>query len=118
MPFRDQRFHVPVEEREQQGRNMGAVHVRIGHDDDFSVPCLADVEVFPDAAAESRDHVLDLIAGKHTVQTGFFHVQDFTAQRQYSLELPVTSLLGAAAGRITFHQVNFRHGIVFTLAVC
>ena len=74
MAFCNQRFHIPVEERQQQGGDMGAVHIGIGHDNDFSVPRFADIEIFPDSAAESCNHIFDFITGQHTVQTGFFYV--------------------------------------------
>ena len=92
----DQRPHIPVEEREQQGPDVGTVHIRIGHDDDLVVPGLGDVEFVTDAASEGRDHGPDFLAVQHLVQTGFFHVQDLAPQRQDGLEVPVTALLGTA----------------------
>ena len=36
--------HLPVEERQEQGANVRAVHVRVGHDDDVAVAKFRDVE--------------------------------------------------------------------------
>ena len=48
----DQLFHVPEEKCEQQRADVGAVHVRVGHQDDLVVAQLAGVEiVFADAGA-------------------------------------------------------------------
>ncbi len=40
----DQLPHLAVEQRQQQGADVGAVDVRIGHDDDAVVAQLVDVE--------------------------------------------------------------------------
>ncbi len=54
-PF-DERRHLAVEEREQQGANMRAVDVRVRHDNDAVVAQIVDVElVAADAAPECRD---------------------------------------------------------------
>ena len=52
----DEFRHLPVEEGEQQGANMGAIHVRIRHDDDAVVTQLVRIEFLPaDTAAQSRN---------------------------------------------------------------
>ena len=74
MTLRDERFHIAVEESQKQRRNMGAVHIRIGHDNDFSVPGFGNIKIFTNAAAKGGNHIFNLITGQHTVQTGFFHI--------------------------------------------
>ena len=59
---------------------MGAVHVGVGHADDAVVAQLVDAELLADAAAEGRDHVLDLLVHQDLVQAGLFHVEDLAAQ--------------------------------------
>ena len=60
--------HLAEEEGQQQGSNVGAVHVRVSHDDDAVVAELVWVEVvgatgLADARAQSGDQRDDFIAG-------------------------------------------------------
>ena len=58
----DQLAHLPVEERQQQRADMGAVDVGVGHDDDLVVAQLVGVElVVADAGAERGDQRADLL---------------------------------------------------------
>ncbi len=65
----DQFGHLAVEEGEQQGADVGAVHVRVGHDDDAVVAQLRHVEVvaasgaarLADAGAQGRDQREDFV---------------------------------------------------------
>jgi hypothetical protein len=124
--------HLAVEEGQQQGADVGAVHVRVGHDDDAVVTQLVHVEVvrpalalgvvfvgvgFADAGAQGGDEGDDFVAGQQLFVAGFFHVQNLAAQGQDGLEFAVAALLGRAPGGVTLHQVDFAHGGVFFLAV-
>jgi hypothetical protein len=54
----DQFRHLAVEQRQQQGTDVRAVNVRIGHDDDAVIAQLFDLEfVLADAGAERGDQV-------------------------------------------------------------
>ena len=58
----DDRAHLPVEEGEQEGADVRAVHVGVGHDDDLVVAQLVGGElVVPDAGAERHDQRADLL---------------------------------------------------------
>ena len=74
----DQRPHEPEEERQQQRPDMGAVDIRIGHDDDFVIAKLRDIKVISvplgKTAAESIDHGLDLRICKYFVNACFLHI--------------------------------------------
>ena len=48
----NQLWHHAIEERDEKGRNMGAVHVRVGHDDNAFVPQRAEVKLLTQAAAQ------------------------------------------------------------------
>ena len=111
----DQLAHLPVEERQQQRADVRAVHVRVGHDDDPVVAQLGDVEVLgADAGAERRDHGLDFVAAEHLVEAGLLDVEDLALDRQDRLEAAVAPLLGRAAGRLTFDDVELaERGIAF-----
>src|SRR5690606_24446766 len=113
----DQRRHLAVEQGQQQGPDVGAVDVRVGHDDDAVVAQLVDVEVGPDAGAQGGDQRGDLFAGQQPVEARLFDVQHLAAQRQDGLELTVAALLGGAAGRVAFHDVEFAQGGILFLAV-
>ena len=45
MTLLNQRLHKPEEERKQKGPDMGTVHIRIRHDNDFAVPQLGKVKL-------------------------------------------------------------------------
>ena len=82
----DQRFHLAVEEGEQQRTNVRPVHVGIGHDDDATVANLGDVEVEADAAADGGDDIADGLVGEDFVDPCFLDVQNLAAEGQDGLE--------------------------------
>jgi hypothetical protein len=114
----DQFRHLPVEEGQQQGADVGAIDVGIGHDDDAVIAQLGDVEVLGADAAAQRGHQRDdLLAGYKLVEAGLLDVEHLAAQRQDGLELPVAALLGGAAGGVTLDDVHLAQGRVLFLAV-
>ena len=71
--------HLAVEEGQEQGANVRAIDVGIGHDDDAVVAELVwIVFFFADAAAQSSNQGCHFLAGEHFFKTGFFHVQNLT----------------------------------------
>ena len=109
-------------EGQQQGADVRAVHVGVGHDGDGVVAQLGEVDValaadHPDAGPHGRNQGLDFLVGQHLVETGAFHVENLAPQRQNSLGGRVAPLLGRTTGRITFDDVQFGIRRVFTLAV-
>ncbi|MPL85446.1 hypothetical protein SDC9_31414 [bioreactor metagenome] len=114
----DQLGHLPEEEGQQQGADMGAVDVGIRHDDDLVIAQLADVElVTADPGAKCGDQRADLLRAEHPVETRALDVQDLAAQRQHRLVLALAPLLGRAAGRIPLDQEEFGIGGVLRLAI-
>jgi len=62
MAARHQRAHLAVEEGEQQGADVRAVDVCVGHDDDLVVAHLEGIElVLADAGAQALDEGPDLL---------------------------------------------------------
>ena len=59
---------------------MGAVHIGIGHDDDFVIPELGIVKLLADAGAQCRNDRLELIVAVNLVRPGLFHVQHLAPQ--------------------------------------
>ncbi len=106
--------HLAVQQRQQQGADVRAVDVRVGHDDEAVVAQLVDVEVRADAGAQRGDQGGDLLAGDEAVEAGLFHVQHLAAQRQDGLELAIAALLGRAACGVALDDVQLaQRGILF-----
>ena len=69
--------HLTVEEGQEQGADVRAIDVGIGHDDDAVVAELVWVVFFfAYAAAQSGNQGGHFLAGEHFFKTGFFHVQN------------------------------------------
>ncbi len=107
----DQLGHLAVEEGEQQGADVGAVHVGIGHDDDLVVAELLEVEgafafAVADAGADGGDHGADFGVLEHLVEAGLLDVDELAADREDGLEAPVAPLLGGAAGGVALDDVD------------
>ena len=109
--------HVPVEEGQQQGPDVGAVDVGVGHDDDPVVAQLREVEALADPGAEGDDQRPDVLAREDLVEAGLLDVEELAAQRQDGLEAAVATLLGRAAGRVALDDVELAPGRVALLAV-
>ena len=110
MSFKDQFRHKAVEQRQEQCRDMGTVHVRISHDDDLIITQFADVKVisvsFGKSTAKCIDHCLDLCVCQYFIDTCFFHIQDLTTDWQDCLEHTVSGRLCRTSGRIPLHNEN------------
>ena len=110
--------HLAVEEGQQQGADMGAVDIGVGHDDDLVIAQLVGVELLaPDAGAERGDQGHDLLARQHLVEAGALDVEDLAAQRQHRLVGAVAALLGAAAGAVALDDEDLAFGGIALLAV-
>ena len=63
---------------------MGAVHVRIRHDDDLVITKLCDIKIisipFGKTAAKGVDHGLDLCIGQDLINTGLLYIQSNYSQ--------------------------------------
>ena len=98
---------------------MGAVHVRVRHDDDLVVAQLVGGElVASDAGPERGDERADLLGRQHLVETHALDIEDFASQRQYRLEGAVAALFGAAAGGVALDDEELRLRRVALLAIC
>ena len=98
---------------------MRTIHVRIGHDNDPSVPQFFQVEgsfavAVSDSGADRGDHRLNFQILQDLIETGFLDIDQFSADRKDRLKSSVTALLGGSAGGIAFHDVEFGQvGIAF-----
>src|SRR3546814_9375603 len=68
---------------QQQGADVGAVDVGVGHDDDAVVAQLVRVVlVAADAGAQRGDHGANLVGGQHPVETRALDVEDFSPRSE------------------------------------
>ena len=121
MAFENQLRHKTVKQGQQQGGDVGSVHVRIRHDNDLVVAQLFDVEIIAVAlgksASEGIDHGLDLRIGQHLVDACLFHIQNLAPDGKDCLEHAVSCHLGAASGGISLHNKDLALGRVPGFAV-
>ena len=94
VPAFDEGAHVPVDEGQQQGCDVGSVDVGVGHEHDLVIAKLGHVEFVADARAEGRDETLDRVRGKRAVQSRFLNVEDLPANRHDRLVLGVAPVDG------------------------
>ncbi len=114
----DQLAHVAEEESEQQRANVAAVHVRVGHENDFVVAELGGVEiVLADAGAERRDDAANFLVAEHLVVARFFDVENLALERQDGLVAAVAPALGRAAGRFALDDEQLAARGIALLAI-
>ena len=101
----DQFHHMAEEEGQQQSPDMGTIHIRIRHQDHPVIAEFGQVQITVNIGAQGGNQVPDFFMGQHFIRSGFFYVQNFTAQGQDGLETPVAALFGGTAGGFTFYQV-------------
>src|SRR5690625_7797992 len=90
----DQLPHLAEEEGEQQGANVGTVHIRIRHDDDAVVAQLFNVELrLADATAQGGDEVGDCLRGQHPVTLGLRDTENLSLLRKQGPRLAMTSTI-------------------------
>ena len=106
MPLGNQLGHFAIEKGQQQRRDMGAVHIGVGHDDDPLIAQIAAL-VFGSQPATQRLHQIgQLLVRLHLAGACAGDVEDFSPQRQDRLGVAVARLLGAAARAVAFDQEN------------
>ena len=114
----DQLRHLPVEEGQQQGADVRAVHIRVGHDDNAVIPQFVGIEFLPtDPATHRGDQRAHLDRGQHLVETGLLDVQNLALQREDRLGTSISALFRGATGGITLDQVEFRERRILFLTV-
>src|SRR3954452_8676002 len=94
--------HFLEEEGHQQGRDVGAVDVGVGHDDDTLVAERVLVELVAGAAAKREIKVGDFAVGANLLGGGGGDVEDLPPNGEDRLSLTVPRLLGGAARAVAF----------------
>jgi len=112
-------LHVAEEKSHDQGVDMAAIDVGVGHDDDLMVAQLVEVE-FLGVLFGANGHpqggidVFDLLVFEDFVLHGLFDVEDFPAEGKDGLRAAVTALFGGAPSGIALHNEDFAfHRIPF-----
>src|SRR5690606_8366778 len=100
--------HLAIEEGHQQGGDMCAVNVGVGHDNDLLIAQILAPVFVAKAAAERLNEILQFLIGADFIVRGGGDVQDLAAKRQDRLRLPVASLLGGAAGAVALDNKELR----------
>src|SRR5579872_2241977 len=114
----DQCRHLPEEERQKQGADVGAIDVGVGHQNDLVIAQLRQIEIVAaDSGTERRDQRADLLRAQHLVEPRTLDIENLAAQRQHRLEFAIAALLGAAAGGIALDDEQFGFGGIALLAV-
>ena len=96
---------------------MGAVNVGVGHDDDFVIAELVDVELVADTGAEGDNHGVELIVAVDFIGAGLFDVEHFPPHGKNGLESGIAALNGGACGGIALNDIDFAQGRVALVAV-
>ena len=102
----DEGVHVTEEEGEEEGANVRAVDVGVGHDDDAVIAKLLQVEAVADAGAQGGDEGADLLVAQHLFQPGPFDVEDLALEGQDRLKSAVAAHLGGTAGGLAFDDID------------
>src|SRR3990170_6112468 len=110
-------LHVPEEEREEEGRDVLAIHVSISHGHYLMVPDLLEYELRLYPRADRGDQRADFLVLQHLVELCLLHIQDLPLQRENRLELALPARLGTPPRARAFHDKNFRLRGIPLLAV-
>ncbi len=97
----DQRAHLAVEERQQQGADVAAVDVGVGEQRSpcGSGPWLTS-NSSPTPPPMAVISALDLVVLQHLVEAGPLDVEDLAADRQQRLRSRIAGVEGGAAGGV------------------
>ena len=108
MAVLDEFGHLAKEKGDEQGRDMGAVDIGVGHDDDFFVAKICVLVMRAGAASQRLNKIAQLLISGELVARGVGDVEDFSAQRQHGLGGAVARLFGRSARRIALDDEEFR----------
>ena len=72
----DQFSHETVEERQKQNLDMGAIGIGIGHDDDFFIMDIIDIEMRTDTRSYAMDDGVEFFVFLDLGDCRSFRIQD------------------------------------------
>ncbi len=88
-PGFDKGAHLPKKECENQGPDMGTIHIRVGHDDDLSIAAFFGVELLADSGPDGLNHGLKLLVGENLIGRVLLNIEDLSLQGKNRLKTPV-----------------------------
>ena len=112
----NQRAEMPDKQCAQQRGDVQPVRVGIGEDADLAVAQLLQTGS-AGVHANGNRNIVYFLGAQHLTGLNLPGIQDLAAQRHDGLKLLVASLLGAAAGRVTLDQKEFRTAAVLPHAI-
>ena len=86
---------------------MCTVHIGIGHDDDLVIPQFGNIKIFMDTGTKCSDHGFDLRIAVDSIQAGFLHIQDLTADWKDCLVITISGSLCRATSGISLYDKDF-----------
>ena len=95
---------------------MQAVGIRVGQNTNLVIAQASKIGAGGIHTNGQRD-VVYFLGGQYLTGVDLPRVQNFSAQGHDGLKFSVSSLLGGAASRVTFHQKQFRSGGILAGAV-
>ena len=90
------------EEGQQQRADVSAVRVGVGHDHDFVIAQLGEVEILADARAQRRNQRAIGLVSEQFVEPRALDVEHLAAQRQDRLCASIATLFGRTPGGVAF----------------
>ena len=113
----DDLWHVSKEQGQQQGADMRAVNIRVGHDDDFAVTSSLEVEASTRTGPDHLDDGCAFDIRQHVADGCLLHVENLAADRQQGLIFTISSKLGCAKRRVTLDDKELAIGHIVGSAV-
>ena len=107
MPRLHDLSHLLKEEGHQQGRDMCAIDISIGHDDDAFITQIVGVAVLARATTKRQLQIGNFVVRANFVCCGRCDVEDFTPDWQNRLRLAVACLFCASACAVAFDDEQF-----------
>ena len=97
---------------------MGPVHIGVGHQDDFVVSQVGNLEfIRADTGAQRLDEDPQLLVAQDFIEAGFLNVQDLALQGQNGLIGAIAALFGGTTGGVALYKVDLRERWIFFLAI-
>ena len=106
-----------MDEREEEASNMGAVDIRIGHENHLAVPGLIEVEGPPRPGPDDLNDRRALGVLEHLRKRSLLHIEDLAPDGQQRLELRIPGHLRGAQGTVALHNEQLGVGEIITVAV-
>ena len=103
----NQRLHLAEQQSQDQGADVGAVNVGVGHQNNLVITGVFEVKLARDAGSNCGDQSLNFGVLEHLVDPCLLDVEDLAAQRQHGLRVAIAALFCRATGGVTLDYEDF-----------